>query len=507
MMVRRRPYLFIIGFLLGVPSITTFIRILLHPSSNFSQQTFSLIHEPKISFPSVRPTVDKRRFNSSAVEALISEVKRNIKNTELAWLFENCFPNTLDTTVDFTLNTTDNNRPDTYVITGDIDAMWLRDSSAQVHPYLPLMKHDANLRLLIEGVLLRQLICIQRDPYANAFYKTLDRISEWKYVDDTDMNDGVHERKWELDSLCYVIRLMFSYWKEVDYESTFFRKYESDFKKTIRIIVDTLKLQQRYNGSGSYRFQRQGAPSDPRGNQARPNGLIYSYFRPSDDLQIYPYLIPAQFFAYHSLKQLLNLTNSLNWADEFRLDINNLITDLRSVLFGIKNSDIITMTHPKHGLIYLYESNGFGGKAAMDDANIPSLLSLPYLCPTEFFLNRSIYQNTRKFVLSKDNPWFMRGNILEGVGGPHIGYGTVWPLAIIMRGLTSNDDEEIRSCLRMLQKSHSNTGYMHEAISVDDPTQFTRPWFAWANSLFGEFVWKIYREKRYLLNEIETRKV
>ena len=261
MMVRRRPYLFIIGFLLSVPSITTFIRILLHPSANFSQKTISGIHGPEVSFPRVRPTVDKRRFNSSAVEALINEVKRNIKNAELAWLFENCFPNTLDTTVDFTLNTTDNNRPDTYVITGDIDAMWLRDSSAQVHPYLPLMKYDANLRLLIEGVLLRQLICIQRDPYANAFYKTLDRISEWKYIDDTDMSDGVHERKWELDSLCYVIRLMYSYWKEVDYDSTFLRKYESDFKKTIRIILDTLKQQQRYNGPGKLVFTKKNSLS------------------------------------------------------------------------------------------------------------------------------------------------------------------------------------------------------------------------------------------------------
>jgi hypothetical protein len=201
-------------------------------------------------FPQVRRNVTARRFTSSAVELLIEEIKKNIKNKELAWLFENCFPNTLDTTVDFDLKAANAKRPDTYVITGDIDAMWLRDSSAQVNPYLPLMRHDPKLRQLIEGVLLRQLIFVQRDPYANAHYKELNRTSEWKKMDQTDMREGVHERKWELDSLCYVLRLMHSYWKEVNHDQTFFRDNEQEFKKTIRIILQTMKEQQRFNGTG-----------------------------------------------------------------------------------------------------------------------------------------------------------------------------------------------------------------------------------------------------------------
>ena len=201
-------------------------------------------------FRVVRRSAHQRRFSSAAVESLIQEIKQNIKNKELAWLFENCFPNTLDTTVDFDEKAASEKRPDTYVITGDIDAMWLRDSSAQVNPYLPLIRNDSKLRQLIEGVLLRQSLFVQRDPYANAHYKDTSRTSEWKRMDITDMRPGVHERKWELDSLCYVIRLMHSYWKEVDYDLTFFRDNEKQLKKTIGLILQTMKEQQRFNGSG-----------------------------------------------------------------------------------------------------------------------------------------------------------------------------------------------------------------------------------------------------------------
>jgi meiotically up-regulated gene 157 (Mug157) protein len=246
---RRRRYLFIFGFLLGIPSLTASIRLLFNPLSwdHFDANDVSAT----ATFPQVRRNITERRFISPAVESLIKEVKRNIRNKELAWLFENCFPNTLDTTVDFDANAAAKNHPDTYIITGDIDAMWLRDSSAQIHPYLPLMKHDTKLRQLVEGVILRQFICIQRDPYANAFYKDLTRVSEWKDLDQTEMRDGVYERKWELDSLCYVLRLIYSYWKEVNYDLTFFRYHEQEFKKTIRIILETLKEQRRYNGTGN----------------------------------------------------------------------------------------------------------------------------------------------------------------------------------------------------------------------------------------------------------------
>ena len=161
------------------------------------------------SFPVVRIPEAKRKFRSAAVERVISEVQSSIGNRELAWMFGNCFPNTLDTTVDFSVI---DGRPDTYVITGDIDAMWLRDSSAQVWPYLPLTAQDAPLQQLIAGVINRQTRNTLLDPYANAFYKDETKVSEWK-SDFTEMKPGIHERKWEVDSLCYTIRLAHGYWK------------------------------------------------------------------------------------------------------------------------------------------------------------------------------------------------------------------------------------------------------------------------------------------------------
>ena len=187
-------------------------------------------------------------LRSEAVEATIVNLKKQIANPELAWLFENCFPNTLDTTVDFEMI---NGKPDTYVITGDIDAMWLRDSTAQVWPYLPLAKTDKKLQQLIAGVINRQTKCILLDPYANAFYKDFNKISEWK-DDITAMKPGIHERKWEIDSLCYPISLAYGYWKETGDTSLF----DSEWKEAMLLVLQTFTEQQRLTGKGPYTFQR-----------------------------------------------------------------------------------------------------------------------------------------------------------------------------------------------------------------------------------------------------------
>ena len=169
--------------------------------------------------------------------------------------------------------------------------------------------------------------------------------------------------------------------------------------------------------SGPYRYQRQGHPPDPQGHPAKPIGLIHTFFRPSDDLQKYPYLIPSQFFAHHTLKLLLELVTKLEWTKEFSEDISKLISNLHDILFDAKTlnneESIITFKHPKHGLIYSYEIDGLNNRNLMDDSNIPSLLSLPYICP-DIPINHVIYQNTRKFILSTDNPWFFKGSALEG---------------------------------------------------------------------------------------------
>ena len=269
---RRQKYSILVACLLGLVTVIICTRLLSdeeidvaphdhhhhhihkdvpHAVSSKTTLATKLITAKESNFSRVRRNESSRRFISTAVESLIQEIKMNVKNQEIAWLFENCFPNTLDTTVDFDQHAGDGKRPDTYVITGDIDAMWLRDSSAQVNPYLPLMRHDPKLRQLIEGVLLRQLMFVERDPYANAHYKDVSRTSEWKHMDKTDMRPGVHERKWEVDSLCYVLRLMHSYWREVDQDLKFFKDYEQEFRRAVRTILQTFVDQQRFNGSGN----------------------------------------------------------------------------------------------------------------------------------------------------------------------------------------------------------------------------------------------------------------
>lgn len=446
--------------------------------------------ENSAEFPVVRTPLNQRKFRSKAVEAAITEFKANVKNKELGWLFENCFPNTLDTTVDFE---TVEGRPDTYVITGDIDAMWLRDSTAQVTPYLHFIKDDKALQQLIAGVIYRQTHYVLKDPYANAFYKDDNKISEWK-SDLTNMKPGVHERKWEIDSLCYPIRLAYHYWKITGDGSPF----NEQWKKGVAATLQTFREQQRKQGHGPYTFQRSTSratdtvPMDGYGYPINPVGLICSAFRPSDDVTVFPFLIPSNFFAVVSLRQASEMVNKISKDAQLANDLQNFAKEVESAIHQYAIVD-----HAKYGKIYAYETDGFGNHYFMDDANVPSLLSMPYLEAVK--VTDPVYINTRKFALSQNNPYFFKGKAAEGIGGPHVGLDMIWPLAIITRGLTSTNDNEIKNCIATLQATHGNTGFMHESFNKDNPEKFTRKWFAWANTIFGEFLWKIYKEKPYLL--------
>lgn len=450
-----------------------------------------LFAAPHSDFPVVRTPLASRKFSSKAIEAAIKSFKAGVADKEQGWLFENCFPNTLDTTV---FHSSMNGKPDTYVITGDIDAMWLRDSCAQVWPYLPFTDKEPELAALIAGVINRQVKQVLTDPYANAFYKDAHKQGEWK-TDLTDMKPGIHERKWEIDSLCYAIRLAHGYWKKTGDKKPF----DTDWKRSIALILQTFKEQQRKNGRGPYRFQRQTEkptdtlPMDGYGFPVKPTGLICSMFRPSDDATIYPYLIPSNFFAVTSLKQAAEMVRALAEDRQLAADLLALAAEVEAAL-----KKHATYKHPEFGNIYAFEVDGYGNYNLMDDANIPSLLALPYLDAMP--VNDPVYQNTRRFCLSGANPFFYKGKTMEGIGGPHVGKDQmIWPLSIIARGLTSTADQEIVLCLKMLKASHAGTGFMHESFYKDDPSQFTRSWFAWANTIYGEFLWKIFQHKPQLL--------
>src|SRR5690606_13057867 len=387
-----------------------------------------------------------------------------------------------------------NGRPDTYVITGDIDAMWLRDSSAQVWPYLPFMKEDKKLQDLIAGVINRQSANINIDPYANACYKDADRVGDWK-DDITDMRAGIHERKWEIDSLCYPIRLAYAYWKTSGDTSPFDDTWVSAQKKTLQTFIE----QQRKENLGPYKFEGETPratdtlPMDGYGYPVKPVGLICSSFRPSDDASVFSFLIPSNAFAVISLRESAEMLSTIAKEEAIATQMLDLANEVEA---AIKEYGIVD--HPVHGNVYAFEVDGFGSYLMMDDSNVPSLLSLPYLDAVT--VNDPIYQRTRDYVLSPNNPFFFKGKIAEGVGGPHIGLDMVWPMSIVMRAMTTSDENEIKKCIDMLRASNAGTGFMHESFHKDDPSNFTRSWFAWTNTLFGELLWKVYKEKPHLLN-------
>lgn len=447
-------------------------------------------------FISRRPAPAARRFRSKAVDAAIDKISAKMRDRELAWLFANCLPNTLDTTVTFAKTETG---PDTIVVTGDIPAMWLRDSSAQVWPYLPFLAADPDLARLIEGVIRRQTRCILVDPYANAFMPDLASREplSWSKTDHTEMKPGVGERKWEVDSLCYPVRLAYGYW--IATHDT--KPFDEPWARAMQAILETFTAQQRKTARGPYSFQRQAftpydtLSEDGYGNPARPVNLIFSGFRPSDDACIYPLNIPANFFAVKTLEHMEEMLSEIAHDRASASRANRLRTEIKAALDAHAR-----FPHPAAGEIWAYEIDGFGNALFMDDANVPSLLGMPYLgaCSS----TDSTYVATRRFVLSEANPYFFRGSAAQGIGGPHIGQDMIWPMSIIMRALTTDDEEEQILCLRWLKSTHAGTGFMHESFNKNDPAKFTRAWFAWANTLFGELILKLDNNNPRLLEHV-----
>ena len=336
-----------------------------------------------------RPPKKERLFHSDAVESEIKRVKKLLTNKKLAWMFENCFPNTIDTTVHYRIG--EDGKHDTFVYTGDIHAMWLRDSGAQVWPYVQLANSDKKLKDMVEGVIRRQFKSIILDPYANAFNDGATG-GEWM-TDLTDMKPEIHERKWEIDSLCYPLRLAYEYWKVTGDDSIF----DATWLEAVDKILDTFTVQQRKDGVGPYKFQRKTEraldtlSNDGLGSPVNPCGLIVSAFRPSDDATNLQFLIPSNFFAVSVLRKAADVLTTVNNNAEMAKRCTSLADEVDAALkkYAVNN-------HPEFGPIYAFEVDGFGNQYLMDDSNAPSLLSLPYLCdvaPAD-----PIYHNTRRIV-------------------------------------------------------------------------------------------------------------
>ena len=303
------------------------------------------------------------------------------------------------------------------------------------------------------------------------------------------MKKELHERKWEIDSLCYPIRLAYHYWKEVGDTSVFDNKWE----QAMEAVYRTFREQQRKDSLGPYRFSRvtdrQGDTllNDGWGSPVNPVGLIVSSFRPSDDATLFGFLVPSNLFAINSLRQVAEILRAVRNNTDLAGRCEALAGEVEE---AVKKYAIVE--HPEFGKVYAFEVDGYGSRVFMDDANVPSLLALPFLGCVD--VNDPIYQNTRRLVLSPSNPYFFKGKAGEGIGGPHIGFNYIWPMSLIMRATTSNDEKEIRYCIETLRDTDGGTGFMHESFHKDNPSDYTRSWFAWTNTLFGELIVKLQSE-------------
>ncbi|WP_443662492.1 glycoside hydrolase family 125 protein [Clostridium sp.] len=392
--------------------------------------------------------------------------------------FKNCYLSTLATTTSLLKDGT------TFVVTGDIAAMWLRDSSAQVKHYLPLVTKDSQIARIVEGLINRQIKYIGIDPYANAFNK--EPNNHGMKADKVLQDPWVWERKYEIDSLCYPVQLAFQYWKLSGSKDIF----DETFQKTMYTILDLWKIEQYHEEKSQYRFKRENCPNtdtlsnDGKGSPVTFTGMTWSGFRPSDDACTYGYNIPANMFACVVLKYIGEIALSVYGDEKLATEAKELNNQIEE---GIRTYGIVE--NDQFGKIYSFETDGLGHYNLMDDANVPNLLSIPYLGYTT--VDDEIYQNTRKFVLSIQNPFYYQGKYAKGLGSPHTPHGNIWPIGLIMQGITSKDPQEIVELTEMIIQTDDGKQCMHESFNPDNPHDFTRMWFAWADSLFAELMIKV----------------
>ena len=411
----------------------------------------------------------------TSVQGFMDEIKDACGTENKAWgeIFELVYSNTLLTTVKRI------SEDDTYVLTGDIPAMWLRDSTAQVRPYLPIASKDDEIKGMIKGVIHRQFRMINHDPYANAFNEFENSAGHQE--DDTIMSPIIRERKYEIDSLAYPLQLSYLYYLETKDASVF----DESFVSAVHKILDLWTVEQNHENS-DYNFERDTTRSedtltnDGRGPEVAYTGMTWSGFRPSDDACIYNYLVPSNMFAVVVLGYLEKIFTDIIQDKDIADKAKNLKEEIDK---GIKEHGIVDTDH---GKIFAYEVDGLGNALLIDDPNVPSLLAAPYLgyCAHD----DEVYMNTRKHILSEHNEYYYEGEFSRGCGSSHTPPNYIWPIALSIEGLTSPDKNHKKWILDNLASNTGGTQMMHESFNVDNPKEFTREWFSWANMMFCELV-------------------
>lgn len=366
-----------------------------------------------------------------------------------------------------------------FVGTGDIPAMWLRDSTWQLRPLLAVAAHDEETATVIADVSRRQAQCVIADPYANAFNP--EPSGKGWTSDFSDQGPWVWERKYELDSLTCFLDLALRLYAVTGQTG----HLDDAFVVAARSAVGVIDHERRHDPR-AYRLKRRNARQsdslshDGRGAPVDFTGMSWSAFRPSDDACTFGYHLPANAHAAVVLRKLAALDDGVYADAATKARAGELATEIEA---GIRAFGLVGAGS---AAVLAYEVDGLGGQLMMDDANVPSLLSLPYLgwCATD----EPLYLRTRAAVLSAANPWFTEGRSAVGIGSAHTRKGHVWPLAIAMAALTSEHATDAAAALDVLERTDAGTGRMHESFDANRPDRFTRTWFSWADMTYVHLV-------------------
>lgn len=406
------------------------------------------------------------------IKAANDIVQNQIQDEKVKHMFQNCFGDMLKNTIQ------ELEDGSAFVVTGDIPAMWLRDSACQLRPFLVFAGQFDDLDALIERIIDKQMSLILTDPYANAFNAEANG-NRWD--DDIPLQQPeIWEQKYEIDSLCFPFQLAYQYWRYTDRNGIF----NTTMKKAMQTVIALWRTEQDHANRSAYRFQRPETGilvNQGLGSPVGYTGMTWSGFRPSDDPCQYHYLVPSNLFAVRVLHIMEELAGSIYRDQELAGEAAQLRDEIAE---GIKKYGVVYTDEGKQ--IYAYEVDGLGNHNLMDDSNMPSLLSLPML--TDVQQEDELYQSTRAFILSSKNPYFYEGRFAKGIGSPHTPDQQIWPIALAVEGLTSDSPTEKWEKIKLISNNDADTNQVHESFHVGNPAIFTREWFSWANSMFCELV-------------------
>ncbi|KAF8974386.1 Six-hairpin glycosidase-like protein [Flammula alnicola] len=467
--------------------------------TTYAQSPHDPLSTGPLALPYMRPAPACRTFNSTAVEKVITDMKSLLKDPDIARLFENTFPNTLDTTVKY-FSQTENLA---FIITGDITAQWLRDTANQFAHYHTLLSVDRELATLVKAVINNEARYVAEYPYCGSFQPPPESglapsHNDWAdgvTVNPPVNNQTVFECKYEIDSLCGFLKLSRSYYQATKDSSFINANWRDAVDQIFRVINEQSQgtFDENFNFISYYNWTGGGGSLSPmvnNGGNGEPKaytGLVGTHHRPSDDLSVFAFLTPANAMLSVELTNLANMLDSVGQLRNVSQQAKQWSSRIHDAIYSTTLVDNV----------FAYETNGLGSRYVMDDANVPSLLSLPYLG----FLdkNNTAYVATRKMLLSRNNPYYSAGKTFNGIGGPHVDPWNPWPMSHISAIFGTDDDQEILQHLSIIANNTNGLGLIHESQSIYDPTSYTRSWFAWANSYFAEMILDLANRKPGLI--------